>query len=127
MYLRFQHNATTTMSTHITKQYHNVTLGPFWEPLVASVAMLGDLGTRPGRPRGGSWVILGALGSFWGALVRSRGDLGASWAAFGGVRGGVWEVLVRPLGGPGPSWSDLGRSWRDLGGHLAATLFSDVF
>ena len=63
-----------------TKQYDNMILVPFGEPLGASVG-----------------VLDGVLGS-----------------PKEGVRGGSGVVLGLPVGGPGPSWSD-------LGGRLAAT------
>ena len=62
-----------------TKQYDDMILVPFGEPLGASVGSW----RGPGEPQGGS-------------------------------PGGSGVVLGRPVGGPGPSWSD-------LGGRLAAT------
>ena len=62
-----------------TKQYDNMILVPFGEPLGASVGVLEGSWGAPRRESGGSGVVLG-----------------------------------RPVGGPGPSWSD-------LGGRLAAT------
>ena len=112
IYLRSQRDATTTMSTHITKQYDNVTLGPFWEPLVASVAVGGSCRTRPGCLRwdlGSSWRLLDRFGELLCALGAILEPLGPLLEG----SGGVWEVLVLLLGGSG---AVLERSWAVLEG-----------
>ena len=129
IYLRSQRDATTTtMSTHITKQYDNVTLGLFWEPLVVSVAMLGDLGTRPGCPRGdlgSSWGLLDRFGELLCALGAILEPLGAHLEGSGGGLGG----LGASFGGSGAvlerSRAVLEGSWRPSCGNMIFRHFFD--